>query len=246
MANWNNPNTAQTYTASYQSIRDKDNALAKMFDGTADTNLPTGTIRINSGQGYRLEKWNGSSWSAITTSLGSLDSGLTGLTSAEITQLKNINSVTISNTQWGYLGALDQALGTTTSPTFGGATLNGAFNTRLNSAHWNATITDDSDTNIINVLDSGSNSVGVLASKGMDGVGAGTLHIDNWDDVLVDGASVPGHIASTSNPHGVTATQVSLGNVINKALAFRKNSGSNLNATWNFNTTTQELTITTS
>lgn len=31
---------------------------------------------------------------------------LTGLTSSEITQLQNINTVTITNTQWGYLGGL--------------------------------------------------------------------------------------------------------------------------------------------
>lgn len=40
------------------------------------------------------------------------------LTDAEFTQLQNINSVTISNTQWGYVGALDQALGTGESVQF--------------------------------------------------------------------------------------------------------------------------------
>lgn len=34
-----------------------------------------------------------------------------------ISQLQNINSVTISNSQWGYLGELDQSLKTTASPT---------------------------------------------------------------------------------------------------------------------------------
>jgi len=44
-----------------------------------------------------------------------LTTGLEGLTSVEVTQLANINSETISNTQWSYLGGLDQAL-TTSSP----------------------------------------------------------------------------------------------------------------------------------
>src|SRR5690606_8152670 len=45
------------------------------------------------------------------------------LTSSEFTQLQNINSVTVSNTQWGYLGALDQGLAQASSPTFAGLTL---------------------------------------------------------------------------------------------------------------------------
>ena len=52
---------------------------------------------------------------------------LVDITASEYTQLQNINSVTISNTQWGYLGALDQALATGDSPTFGGLTVNGSI-----------------------------------------------------------------------------------------------------------------------
>lgn len=51
--------------------------------------------------------------------LGDLDN----LTSAEITQLENINSVTITNAQWGYLGALDQGLTSSSSPTFDALTV---------------------------------------------------------------------------------------------------------------------------
>lgn len=40
------------------------------------------------------------------------------LTGSEFNQLQNIDSVTITNTQWGYLGALDQALGTTDDVAF--------------------------------------------------------------------------------------------------------------------------------
>lgn len=45
---------------------------------------------------------------------------LAGITQSERAQLQNINSVTISNTQWGYLGALDQPLTTSSTPTFNG------------------------------------------------------------------------------------------------------------------------------
>lgn len=41
-----------------------------------------------------------------------------GLTASELTQLQNINAVTISNAQWAYVGSLDQGLATTSAPTF--------------------------------------------------------------------------------------------------------------------------------
>ncbi len=40
------------------------------------------------------------------------------LSAAELGELQNIDSVTITNTQWGYLGAADQGFATTSSPTF--------------------------------------------------------------------------------------------------------------------------------
>jgi len=49
--------------------------------------------------------------------------GLSALTAAEVNQLENIGTKTISNTQWGYLGELDQPLTQADSVTFGGATI---------------------------------------------------------------------------------------------------------------------------
>jgi len=51
--------------------------------------------------------------------------GLSALTSAEVDQLENIGSVTVSNTQWGYLGALDQNLTTTSDVQFDDITATG-------------------------------------------------------------------------------------------------------------------------
>jgi hypothetical protein len=50
------------------------------------------------------------------TVTGTLD----GITATERTQLANINSTTISSTQWGYLGASDQSLAQADTPTFSG------------------------------------------------------------------------------------------------------------------------------
>ena len=51
---------------------------------------------------------------------------LLDITASEYTQLQNIDTVTISNTQWDYLGELDQSLTQASSPTFTGLTVNGA------------------------------------------------------------------------------------------------------------------------
>jgi len=49
--------------------------------------------------------------------------GLSALTAGEVNQLEAIGSTTISSTQWGYLGALNQNLTTSSSPTFNSLTL---------------------------------------------------------------------------------------------------------------------------
>ena len=71
-------------------------------------------------------------------------SDLVAITEAEYTQIQNIDSVTISNTQFGYLGALDQNLTTTSDVKFnkleatGRVTLN-AIDSNSGSVIWNAT-----------------------------------------------------------------------------------------------------------
>ena len=45
--------------------------------------------------------------------------GADDLTAGEVTQLQNINTETITNTQWSYLGASNQAIATTDNVTFG-------------------------------------------------------------------------------------------------------------------------------
>ena len=56
----------------------------------------------------------------VSATLNSID--YSSLTQTEVNQIANINAVTISNTQWGYLGNLDQSLTTASAVTF--ATLN--------------------------------------------------------------------------------------------------------------------------
>lgn len=55
------PALTDLYTSVLTTLRDKDTALAKM-DYTSWTNLPTGAIRSNSANSYKLERWNGTAW----------------------------------------------------------------------------------------------------------------------------------------------------------------------------------------
>lgn len=47
------------------------------------------------------------------------------LTAAELQQLQNIDSSTMTTTQWGYVGAMDQGVATSSSPQFAGVKLGG-------------------------------------------------------------------------------------------------------------------------
>jgi hypothetical protein len=55
---------------------------------------------------------------ALQTEIALFDDGLQDLTAAEVQQLQNIDSATISTAQWVYVGDLDQALTTTSAVTF--------------------------------------------------------------------------------------------------------------------------------
>ena len=76
--------------------------------------------------------------SNLTSLLAMITAGVQNLTASEVIQLTNIDLVTITNTQWGYLGAMDQGVATTDSVSFtsitdGTATLTGGALTGLTS-----------------------------------------------------------------------------------------------------------------
>lgn len=75
----------------------------------------------------RIVRWNGTGGTGVQSSGITIDDSdnITGITSINtditadvLTQLGNISTATISSTQWGYLGALNQALATTDDVTF--------------------------------------------------------------------------------------------------------------------------------
>jgi hypothetical protein len=59
----------------------------------------------------------------LITATGTEINHIDGLTSAEASQIKNINSTTISSTQWGYVGNMNQNVNTSTAVKFSGLIL---------------------------------------------------------------------------------------------------------------------------
>ena len=100
---------------------------------TGITNVPAGLVS-GSAQITLGGDLSGTANSATVTKVQGV-----ALTSGEATQLANIGSVTISATQWGYLGAMDQNVRTTDTVEFAGLTINGAvaFNNAASAESFN-------------------------------------------------------------------------------------------------------------
>ena len=100
---------------------------------TGITNVPAGLVS-GSSQITLGGDLSGTANSATVTKVQGV-----ALTSGEATQLANIGSVTISATQWGYLGAMDQNVRTTDTVEFAGLTINGtvAFNNAASAESFN-------------------------------------------------------------------------------------------------------------
>jgi len=97
------------------------------------TTAPSSTVTLSGSYRDTLEVQDlyyggsGDTLSALKTDVDGFPDALKNLTTAEVNQLENINSNTVSSTQWGYLSSADQATNAAASPTFAGITLNGSI-----------------------------------------------------------------------------------------------------------------------
>jgi microcystin-dependent protein len=104
------PATTDTYTNILQQIRDRNIALAKM-DYTGLTNLPTGAIRANASNSYKLERWNGSSWVALDF-ITTIDNHIANTTIHQPTNVGAIEMITYGTADSGWLLCRGQSLPT--------------------------------------------------------------------------------------------------------------------------------------
>lgn len=107
-----------------QAVRTTDNVTFNNIDSTGI--IKTDTINenvLNAGvtvDGVLIKDGlvDGVDVSALEADVGGFPVELKNLTTAEITQLENINATTISTVQWGFVGGNDQSLKTTDAVTF--------------------------------------------------------------------------------------------------------------------------------
>ena len=119
--------TAQTASggsgAAITSFNDSTFDIHNLLDSTKELNfdisaVTTGNTRVWTVQDKDITVAGIDDVAVVQGDVDGFDDELKSLTAVEIQQLQNIDTTTISSTQWGYLGELDQALKTTDSPTF--------------------------------------------------------------------------------------------------------------------------------
>lgn len=123
----------QAFDAALQSIADLTTAADRMIFTTAADVYDVTTLTS-----FARSILDDADASAVRSTIGTvigtdvqaqssdLDTYVSNpLTANELQQLQNIDSVTISNTQWGFVGGLDQALATTDDVTFNDVTSSG-------------------------------------------------------------------------------------------------------------------------
>lgn len=115
-----------------------------------------------------------------------------GITAAERTQLANIDTTTISATQWGYVGGLNQALATTDSPTFAALTVVGDMGgitaaERTQLANINATTISTTQWGYVGAQDQGTATTDTPTFTGLS---ANSQRITDVGDPTSDGDAI--------------------------------------------------------
>jgi len=112
------------------------------------------------------------------------------LTAAEVTQLENIDTTTISSTQWGYLGTTNQAIATTDAVTFNGVTSTAVINMSSNKITNLATPTVGTDAANKSYVDSVAQGLDIKNSARVATTVAGTLASSFENGDVIDGVTL--------------------------------------------------------
>ncbi len=94
MADFSLPTISSLYTAVITQLKGRDDDIAKMFDGTGSTNIPTDAIGWSS-TNSRFEKWNGASWGALDSAYEINVTTFNGQAASYYTNASNLASGTL-------------------------------------------------------------------------------------------------------------------------------------------------------
>jgi hypothetical protein len=206
----------------------KSDRTVIMSSTSTSISVTTGALQVVGGIGIGGDSIFGGTVNGrnITTDGGTLDNlnttiGLSALTTAEVDQLENINSTVISSTQWGYLGALDQGITTTSDIQFNtgifDATSTTALIVRRNGGGDTILSVDTTNyrINMNGTVDSISSTTGALLTSGGVGIGkslnvglnigvGGTV---DGRDISVDGTALD-NLVTTIGLSALTTVEV--------------------------------------
>ena len=121
--------TGQNISDTYQRLL-QISSSGQITDGTGSIVIvPSASYAISASHEIILETSSSraetaGTLSGLTTSVAELNY-LDGITSGEASQIKNIDSATISTTQWGYVGSMNQAVASTNGVGFTNIQLSG-------------------------------------------------------------------------------------------------------------------------
>jgi hypothetical protein len=192
------PANANT-TASTINLNALGAVSAKRPDGTA---LEVGDLITTRPAEFMYDGTDFLMTTGVAQPLNAQLTSLAAFTAAEVAQLANIDSTTISAAQWVYLGALDQALATTDSPTFAGVTANITGNVSGTAATVTGA-TQAAITTVANVVTVGALNSGSITS--------GFGNIDNGASTLDTGAATVASLTSGGDILSDTTSTDSLG-----------------------------------
>jgi len=211
------------------TIDNTENKVAGVFTQNDVTNNPNAINIINTGTGDSLNinttqfvvdqsgnlslagTVDGVDVAQLGTDFGNLPIELQSLTSGEATQLLSIGTSTIDATQWGYLGAMNQGVGTADNVTFGDitGTLQTAAQTNitsigtLTSLDVTNNITIDGDLDVVDPVD----TAGTLIAKFGTVTYPNRLQINARDTASLELASPTGALYLNSSAAGLISFQ---------------------------------------
>ena len=124
---------------------------------------------------------------SLNTFSASLSTNLADLTDAEVAQLENIGSTTISSTQWGYLGASNQGITTVSNVQFGNLTLSGNLTVNGETSYISSSVVQIGD-NILELNGSAGANGGIYVRDAVGTTNSGSLLWDTSNDYWKAGA----------------------------------------------------------